>query len=563
VRVLSDVDSTGIYLDVWELDDNTRDCYNKFADNELLYLADSTLDSPTVDDTIQVDEEEVLTFYLEVPPESGNYVESNSVKVDKGEYFQIAGSDQGAGCDNCTYAISEAKERMDSYYKWSDNGYMEGKEYSSYCSMTAGDIEYEEGKLDNIDKASTDSNCADLLIYCGHGGVGCLTACLVDSTLFCSQQYKTTWCCFNQGAGGGWADDAEWLLFSACDVLGDAGDPDGRVSLYIDELFDKKIHGILSTCDSVYFMAIDDDAYQFVEALRSSKVVTAYKDICYSGSNTQYGILVREENKDDYMDDALGNPIGRDISGKAGTYYYYYYNGNQKLFEIAGEDGITPCSIRNYEILKKAIRDCVVTGGQIQVPKLKVKHDPNDIQKVFSSTASGFDSVGITGHFFKARSDQAYEDGIHMVEIEEGTEREYVTSSGLNLPEDYELESKGKMMVNTYVVGDANSTAQLSEKWCEAEEFTFVRRYDGHKIFNDRCNVMVRNNELLKCLLTYHPIEKLGTTAVTKADFFHKENKLEAEVIYKVRGTELVPFWEVTFDRFAFHYNANEIKGTN
>jgi len=54
------------------------------------------------------------------------------------------------------------------------------------------------------------------------------------------------------------------------------------------------------------------------------------------------------------------------------------------------------------------------------------------------------------------------------------------------------------MEVNTYIVADENSTAEPSESWCEAEDFIFVRRYGGHKIFSDRCKVMVRNNRILR-----------------------------------------------------------------
>ena len=84
--------TAGLWLDVWELSDNTRDCYNKYANKELLYLSDSTVDSPTEDDKIEVVDEEVLTFYLEVPPQSGNYVESNWVMVDRAEVAAVDGT---------------------------------------------------------------------------------------------------------------------------------------------------------------------------------------------------------------------------------------------------------------------------------------------------------------------------------------------------------------------------------------------------------------------------------------------------------------------------------------
>jgi len=65
--------------------DNDRTCYNAHAVNELLYLGEDSNDDANNNDTIEIQDEEVLTFWLEVPPGSGTYIESNSVMIDRAQ----------------------------------------------------------------------------------------------------------------------------------------------------------------------------------------------------------------------------------------------------------------------------------------------------------------------------------------------------------------------------------------------------------------------------------------------------------------------------------------------
>jgi len=566
VMVKSESDTSGdIKLLIAESYGGEQDCTNENSINqhELLYLATSSSQGND-GDYIKVEEEELLTFYLKVPPDGG-YVESNSVKVDKGEFFEVAGSDDGKNNEDFNYAISEAEDKIDAYYKWSKNGYMEGRAYASACVMSTDDKAYENSKEVKINDSSSDSNSSDLIIYSGHGKLGDLETCHVPNTDTCGSQFYAYWSHMPAVVGAGWSDDVDWILFSACQVFGKQSDPDEFVNHYINYSFDNnKIHGILGSCQDIRIIAMNDDPYQFIEQLRYSNVVQSYKAVCYRGWNTEYGILVREENKDDVISADIGSitagRLGRDISGKAGKYYYYYYNGNQKTFDIAGNGSPISSDTVNYHKMKKAIRNSIEIKGQIQIPKLEVKSEPNAIQNVFSVNGHTFDSIETMDFSFKAYTEDAYEDGKHNIEIQDEGEREYLNSLGLGLSEDYELENKGKMEVNTYIVADENSQPEPSENWCEAEDFIFVRRYDGHKIFSDRCKIMVRNNRILRFSLTYHTLQKDGMISVPRADFYYKGTELESNLLYKFQKNKLVPYWEVIYGRYAFHYEAAEIK---
>jgi len=91
VKVTSDSDGL-IYLDLKETGTNTQTFMNSEAEGgELLYL--STINCEGNDrDQIKVLDEQVLTFWLQIQPDSGNYVTCKTVMVDRAEVAAVDGT---------------------------------------------------------------------------------------------------------------------------------------------------------------------------------------------------------------------------------------------------------------------------------------------------------------------------------------------------------------------------------------------------------------------------------------------------------------------------------------
>ena len=99
---------------------------------------------------------------------------------------------------------------------------MEAAKYDSSCDMSDDDKSFEITKATNVDDATDNGNCADLMIYCGHGGFGCLITCSIGTTSSCPAPWEAPTFCPSFGpVGSGWSDDLDWILFGACEVLGE------------------------------------------------------------------------------------------------------------------------------------------------------------------------------------------------------------------------------------------------------------------------------------------------------------------------------------------------------
>jgi hypothetical protein len=115
------------------------------------------------------------------------------------------------------------------------------------------------------------------------------------------------------------------------------------------------------------------------------------------------------------------------------------------------------------------------------------------------------------------------------------------------------------MMVSKYTPNTGGGHYP-SENWCEGETFQFVREYNGHKIFDDRCSAAIQNNKILSYTLVRHPLRKTGTITVKKPHFKFKdssikEDELQVSIVYKMRGTTLVPVWQIKYQNYLFHYD--------
>jgi hypothetical protein len=305
---------------------------------------------------------------------------------------------------------------------------------------------------------------------------------------------------------------------------------------------------------------------RFIDKLKTGlSVVNAYKQACYAGLNTPYGILVREENLNDYIltpVSSAGDSLTRDYTTTDNTFYYFYYNGNQLIINPAGEGQHIQGSDRYYNI-KRKIAEAMGFQEEIQIDILSLDEEehalsiPEAVSSLFEHTHtekfsfSGWNKVG----------DSNIPE--HTVEVPESAERNRLTSLGLELPSDYILDSRGKMMVSKYIPNLGGSHL-LGQTWCEGETFEFVREYNGHKIFNDRLRVAIQNNKIISYSLTRHPLKKTGASIVKRPYFRSKDSSIKWDVlhpslVYRVKEKVVVPYWQIQYGNYLFHYDIEKV----
>jgi len=334
VWVTSESDTSDtVKLKLQETGPSTQKFRNLEELGELLYL--STSSSKGVKDKIEVIDEEVLTFWLEIQPGSDNYVTCKTVMVDRGEFLAVAGSECGdeSGWDDFNMAISEAKSKMSNDYGWWENGYLEGKYYETRSDITTEDEEYEVSKENALDWGGVcDSSCADFSFYSGHGDDAELRIIIAQPDEINNHYFDVCWysSVINPDRGCGWSDDKEFIVWSSCNLLGNAETPDQWVNRWIEVFFNKKLHAVLGTSDVIQLIAMNDDFGRFINRLKNGQtVVNAYKLACYQGWDSPYGILVRESNLNDYVltpVSSAGQCLTRDYTNIDTTFYYFYYD---------------------------------------------------------------------------------------------------------------------------------------------------------------------------------------------------------------------------------------------
>lgn len=369
VRVTSESDSSGVPLTLKETGTATNVFNNSLSGgDELLYLG--TESGQGTGDKIEVVDEEVLDFGLKGDSE---YKPWHDVMVDRGEWMAVAASEGPAGdmVDNFNQNVEFAKDGMTDDYDWWNDGYLIGELYDS-CDEV--DEDYEERKHNALTQArdvqEADSS-ADILFFCGHGSAGCLN-------IFgdCEAGKHEIWQP-HQNDVTGWPDDVEFVVFDACNVLGNEEDPDAYVASWIcpwaQHLFDTGIHAVLATCKTVAVEALDDDFKPFIDEIESgTRVVDAWKNACtgFFTWDTPYGILVRESNLNDYVTTPVANAVHHLTKDSeevcdATDFIYYWYDGNQ-------EDPCETCGSTTQgsgqETARDIVRDSVVFDGTELVP---------------------------------------------------------------------------------------------------------------------------------------------------------------------------------------------------
>lgn len=571
-------------LKLTETGPNTNVFDNIVSAGELLYLAEE--DSSGAGDKIKVIDEEVLTFSVEMPPyNSGNYQECYSVKVDRGESLLVSGSQSYnplplAAFDSCIELIGL---ELNSGFGWYSNGKISGTYYASQ-NLSESERDNELSKVAAINSGGDDSHsCSDFIQYTGHGNVGNLDISHKAMTEINGILMPILWIPGVDDASG-WSDDAEFILLQSCEsiawVTGDlpdppgyAPEPEGEIEDYwigtssstTDRYFKRGIHAVLGYCDPVDALWLPASINGFTHYLYENYCVAdAWKAGCVMNAPispaTPYAVVVRESNLDDYLDrHTSGNQsITRDSTqlAKDTTFIYYYYDDNTINYGPSAKSNPN-INLKSYSDLKTEI-DKIVEFSNSQEVDMYIISDENKRNqiKIDKSIKDKFDSSNSSDYQFTvSRRFDKLSSEKHTMDIDTEKLKSIAKESGLNIPDDYVLLSKGEMKAERFGNGLGSG-----EKWAEGEVFNFVKKYEDHIVFSDTCTIAVRNDEIMLYSLKDHPIQKSGKQRIKGITFNNTSGidiqEINSKLVYEIKGNKMVPVWHVQYDKNVFKYDA-------
>ncbi len=488
VKVTSESDSSGIYLTLKETGADTQIFRNSEAAGELLYL--STSSSEGDGDKIEVVDEEILTFGVKT---NGSYSDCIDVMVDRGEFASATGEDtnpiQQAWLNN---SRSEFEEHIDKdeagrieELEWWENGEQLGDDCTKAFVQAAGDTPN------------------DFFYMASHGYNGVQ----ID-------QNDNIW--FFSNEADNWTDELEWIIFWACEVLGEDGDADAFIEDWDDHLLDRQIHGILSLCNTGTTDGSDevDDFFKYAcENSPQQTVREAWKSACLEGPDEEYAVLMHWDNRDD----KLPNDISADTDDNGMGYWYYnnqstgeyqasLYKRDRLRYLSASFCDFFLQSAYAKEVLE--LNDGKVTvvaeipdKTPIMVPLVIEKENVNELRLdrtgFTSTTVSVEDGVRMSINEGDSIPSQLSEDRALAVA------KEFIERKGGGFPTDALLDKKGMMQVIRYECGKLDETR---EEFTEGYVFKFGHAYNGYPIVGDVISVVIQADEVRRFVRCWsHP----------------------------------------------------------
>jgi hypothetical protein len=292
VKVTSDSGGL-VHLTLKETGPDTQVFNNIAAEGELLYLSDAN--SEGNGDKIKVVDEEVLTFWLEIQPGSGEYRSCKTVMVDKGEYAWF-------GIHKYRADGPEFKGEMeDSRVNWWEAGYLE---YPDDCGDTMSSPIIRAGQ--NF-SAILESDL--MLVSCE----GVINGNLKDN----DSPKNLIMSPFDISNASDWNNDVDWVWLLTCDILNVAG---GGRNAWDDALFGspRPAHMILGYHGVVGgWQTGEIDNFFDYAAGQNDTIVSSFYHAITDGVDDPGAIVEHKDNDSDTL-----KVVTRDTSSTNLRYYW-------------------------------------------------------------------------------------------------------------------------------------------------------------------------------------------------------------------------------------------------
>ena len=572
VEVSSSNSSTNLFVKETE---NNSCVYRNESD--LIYLR-SEIKEGDPPNYIPVVNEDVLGFSLQ------KFVNPlKTVTIDLGEYLAIAGSESvKPGEDSIEPIVNEAILRVSDHkvdtYGWKGSGFMPSRTYvgtKAKNNYTMESYNYEYSKLLAWTNGNEQnySSCADSLFYIGHG--------LHDISFFHDPELFSAAVLSWSGINGalGWPQDCEFIFIMACNYFDkppatfSPTDPFwGEVLYWVKKmgqknpLFQGGIHAVLATCDDVVIGGLGDAQNDFDQFLKNSEsgdtVVEAWKEACYNGKNTPYGILVREVHETDCLKVPLSEvedfQVTRDSHSTQCLFKYYYYKN--KSYDI---DGTTLASAARTNVsVPDLINEIVSFKGVSEIEMPSFMNAP-DCSWIIDKKAKGiFDYIDFSNNKIRLSNNAVAErNGKHRNSTKEQRLLELLDSHGLSLPAGYNLVSRGEMSALSFSVDQEENVSVIDSEWVEGEVLKFCRFHKGRRVLSDACTVAVCNNDILSFDLKYNRFggsstQSIRNISVDSSRLGIPSSKVKVSLAFGNKGGAVIPVWEVRYQSHVIRYNA-------
>ncbi|MBI9018730.1 MAG: hypothetical protein JEZ07_15860 [Phycisphaerae bacterium] len=235
-------------------------------------------------------------------------------------------------------------------------------------------------------------------------------------------------------------------------------------------------------------------------------------------------------------------------------WYYWYLDNEQKVVNPEGSN-----VSEEYYCLEEEIANAIVFDGSESIIDVFEKTETPATLSV-PAMVKGNNDFRNKKSKNKIIYSRLYTGDLpeHKLKIKKGKERDILKGIGIDIAQDYKLDSKGLMMVSTYIPQTKGGHVREFE-WIEGEKLVFTREINGKKIYDDNCIVVVNNNEVTGYGLTNTPVKKKMTRIIKEPRFEFidsdiSENDLKVDLIYKNENGIPQPYWQIIYGRYEFHY---------
>ena len=485
VKVESDAGGV-IELALKETGPNTNIFDNITAPGELLYLSDVTASGPG--DEIEMVDEEVLKFSLEIQPDSANYDSCYRVMVDRGEY---------AACGITQYITNAAtfqSQMTASRVNWWEAGYAEyANNIGSYTPPCLMATFIKDAGIDTANNRE-----GDILYLVTHGAAepASLGLLLDGVTPYANSIMNGLGAPISIDVSSDWNNDAEWIWVHSCRQLGH--DP----SLIPERPWAFTLFGDPRPAHMIL-------GYHGLAGGNLTDVITDFFDLAVGSSpvgivdafyhaNTDWeedepcAILEHLANDGDY----LKNPT-RDTDDPEMRYYWYDTSGNDwhySDFTHVGSGAVQQYSVGQIELSAHVPERVYVDLPHLEGELVSLKAEPDGLN-----------------HFRRVHGLEVFWKPIERDNIQPQSEHSAKAIAEVQASHIYEEGSLGELpveKVNTLYVKDFmwGEEADTSSGVPLLRDVSFRHYHNGIPILGDVVSVAVKGDEVVKVRACWHRI---------------------------------------------------------
>ena len=485
-------------LTLKEVDENDWKFTNTDAQlGELLYLADRDYEGSS--DWIKVVDEEVLTFSLEIEPDSDNYVTCKKVMVDRGEFATGAGRSYDSKLadpkpPDRTPLWNDAADEFENDITSTSEGDLDWWDVGDVRGSYSGTNSHFNDLIENAGENLSDHLEADMFYAQCHGETdGTLRGTqFVSST---SEQKEEILDPSTDFGSSDWDDDLDWPIIKACDVLRKGST--GR-ALWQSMLGNspRRVHGILSFgygSVSDYADYVDD----FMDEIGARHtIITSWinaNTASFPWSDQPYSIAYHTENADDRLQSpAEGVSLTADVT--TSNYSYAWRNESGQT----GTDGMVGDIIVEQSELE------AMWQGRRNAQTVRIGRAPNGLQSIHVKPHV-FD-IGVLSEQFTLKENRgpgSFKMSKDIYLSSEAVAEERAVEIAKEFLSEFSLRDKAVMLDPEPMHVASSDGASVTMAYI----ISFTNRHRGCVLAGDHITLIVQNDGVKTASVSWHDVD--------------------------------------------------------